>query len=80
MVDILRSAREVPLQYFGTVTPLVTVYTAAPEDTAESENKGAVMNNDAELHGAKDVGNVDEQKVMEVLKQDLFETMPEDEG
>jgi hypothetical protein len=54
--------------------------TAAPEDTAESENEGVVMNNDAELHGAKDIGNVDEQKVMEVLKQDLFETVPEDEA
>ncbi|KAJ6113475.1 hypothetical protein N7523_006792 [Penicillium sp. IBT 18751x] len=52
--------------------------TAAPEEAAESENEGAEMNNDAELHGAKDIGNVDEQKVMEVLKQDLFDTVPEE--
>ncbi|KAJ5321325.1 hypothetical protein N7476_004327 [Penicillium atrosanguineum] len=54
--------------------------TAVPEEAAESENEGAGMNNDAELHGAKDIGNVDEQKVMEVLKQDLFETVPEEEA
>lgn len=54
--------------------------TAAPEVAAESENEGAEINNDAELHGAKDIANVDEQKVMEVLKQDLFETVPEEEA
>ncbi|KAJ5670487.1 uncharacterized protein N7477_005850 [Penicillium maclennaniae] len=52
--------------------------TAAPEEAAESENEGAEMNNDAELHGTKDIGNVDEQKVMEVLKQDLFDNVPEE--
>jgi hypothetical protein len=53
--------------------------TAAPEETAESENEGTEMDNDAGLPGSADIENVDEQKVLEVLKQDLFEPVAEEQ-
>lgn len=53
--------------------------TTAPEETAESENESTGIDNDAGLPGTKDIGNVDEQKVLEVLKQDLFEHVPEEQ-
>lgn len=53
--------------------------TAAPEETAESEDEGPGMDKDAGQLGSVDIENVDEQKVLEVLKQDLFEPVPEDQ-
>lgn len=55
------------------------IRTAAPEETAESDNESTGIDNDAGLPGAKDIGNVDEQKVLEVLKQDLFEPVPDEQ-
>jgi hypothetical protein len=37
------------------------------------------MDNDAGLPGSADIENVDEQKVLEVLKQDLFEPVAEEQ-
>lgn len=59
--------------------------TVAPEDTAdksaESELDGTGSGDDTELPGSSlNLGGVDEKKVMEVLKQDLFESTPEREG
>lgn len=54
--------------------------TAAEEETAESRHEGTENEPDTGLSGSSvNLEGVDEKKVMEVLKQDLFESVPDTE-
>lgn len=47
--------------------------TVGPEDTAKTESEQEDTENDSGLQPGPDLQNLDEQRVLEVLKQDLFE-------
>lgn len=51
--------------------------TVAPEESAESELEESGNEDETNLNGSSTLEGVDENKVLEVLQQDLFEPVPE---